>query len=133
MKNTVTLKTLMLIGLSVVSVHSFAYPSHDDHNNHGYEHAKDHHAVDYRPVKVVQVSHDSHRDQYNRKDFTPHTHWKTGYVLPNQYRAKGYQVYRYKGAGLQAPGKNQQWFKIKGDYVLVNVVNDHIIRIISSR
>ncbi|RYY80132.1 MAG: hypothetical protein EOO69_03240 [Moraxellaceae bacterium] len=137
MKSTLTFKTLMMIGLSVVSIHSFAYTNHDSRDHHA-EHSRDYHAVDYRPVKVIQVSHESHRDLHNENrndnsNFNPHTNWKTGYVLPNQYRAKTYEVVRYNSYGLQRPGKNQRWFKIKGDYVLVNVANHHIVRIINGR
>lgn len=132
MKSTLTFKTLMMIGLSVVSIHSFAYSSHDSRDHHA-EHSRDYHAVDYRPVKVIQVSHESHSNQHNDRDFNPHTNWKAGYVLPNQYRAKTYELVRYNSYGLQRPGKNQRWFKIKGDYVLVNVMNHHIVRIINGR
>lgn len=141
MTTTFTLKTLMLLGLSMVSIHSFAYTSHPSHDDHAHQYSRNSHAVEYRPVKVIQVSHESQRDlhnydlnkHYNKRDVNPQASWKAGYVLPNQYRTKTYQVARYRSHGLQRPARNQQWFKIKGDYVLVNVVNHRIIRMINGR
>ncbi|EIM38267.1 signal peptide protein [Acinetobacter sp. HA] len=33
---------------------------------------------------------------------------------------------------LNKPGRNQQWIKVNGDYILMNVVNDKVIKIIAA-
>ncbi|MDO3666168.1 RcnB family protein [Acinetobacter higginsii] len=54
--------------------------------------------------------------------------WQEGYVMPQHYRGNGYKV-DYKDSNLPRPGRNEQWYKINNDYILVNSEDNSIIRI----
>ncbi|KXO81542.1 hypothetical protein AYK86_09635 [Acinetobacter venetianus] len=54
--------------------------------------------------------------------------WQAGYVMPQHYRGNGYKV-DYKDNNLPKPGRNQQWYKINNDFILVNADDNSIIRI----
>lgn len=81
----------------------------EKHGNQDAKHAK----------KVVQIK--------------PHQSWKVGHQFPHGYRSKAYQVYDYGNYHLSRPAKNQQWYRINGDYVLVNVISHSILQIIAGR
>lgn len=55
--------------------------------------------------------------------------WQTGYVMPQHYRGDGYKV-DYKDYDLPKPSRNQQWYKINNDYILINSENNSIQRIL---
>lgn len=54
--------------------------------------------------------------------------WQPGYVMPQHYRGNGYKV-DYKDSNLPKPGRNQQWYKINNDYILVNTDSNSIVSI----
>ena len=54
--------------------------------------------------------------------------WQAGYVMPQHYRGNGYKV-DYKYNNLPRPGRNEQWYKINNDYILVNSDDNSIVRI----
>ena len=54
--------------------------------------------------------------------------WQTGYIMPQHYRGDSYKV-GYRENNLPKPSRNQQWYKINQDYILVDVENHHILRI----
>lgn len=54
--------------------------------------------------------------------------WQTGYVMPQHYRGNGYKV-DYKEHDLPKPSRNQQWYKINNDYILVDTDSNNILRI----
>ncbi|WP_407304921.1 RcnB family protein [Acinetobacter sp.] len=54
--------------------------------------------------------------------------WQTGYVMPQHYRGNGYKV-DYKNHDLPKPSRNQQWYKINNDYILVDTDSNNILRI----
>jgi len=54
--------------------------------------------------------------------------WQAGYVMPQHYRGNGYKV-DYKYNNLPRPGRNEQWYKINNDFILVNSDDNSIIRI----
>ena len=56
--------------------------------------------------------------------------WRTGQELPRQFSSSRYEVNHNELRRLPKVGRNQQWLKINGDYVLVNERNDRILRII---
>jgi Ni/Co efflux regulator RcnB len=57
-----------------------------------------------------------------------HMKWQTGYVMPQHYRSDGYKV-EYKENNLPKPARNQQWYKINNNYILLNSDNNNIVRI----
>jgi len=54
--------------------------------------------------------------------------WQPGYVMPQHYRGNGYIV-DYKDSNLPKPGRNQQWYKINNDYILVDTDSNSIVSI----
>ena len=54
--------------------------------------------------------------------------WQPGYVMPQHYRGNGYKV-DYKDSNLPKPGRNQQWYKINNDYILVDTNSNSIVSI----
>ncbi|TCM64340.1 nickel/cobalt transporter regulator [Acinetobacter calcoaceticus] len=54
--------------------------------------------------------------------------WQAGYVMPQHYRGDGYKV-EYRDYNLSKPGRNQQWYKINNDFILVDADNNNIIQI----
>lgn len=54
--------------------------------------------------------------------------WQEGYVMPQHYRGNSYKV-DYKDNNLPKPGRNEQWYKINNDYILVNSDDNSIVRI----
>ena len=47
--------------------------------------------------------------------------WQQGYVMPQHYRGKDHN--------LPKPNRNQQWYKINNDYILVDADSNNILRI----
>ena len=56
--------------------------------------------------------------------------WQTGYVMPQHYRGNGYKV-DYKDHSLPKPARNQQWYKINNDYILIDSGSNDILRIVN--
>jgi Ni/Co efflux regulator RcnB len=56
--------------------------------------------------------------------------WQTGYVMPQHYRGNGYKV-DYKDSNLPKPSRNEQWYKVNSDYILLNTDSNTIIRIMN--
>lgn len=55
--------------------------------------------------------------------------WQPGYVMPQHYRGNRYKI-ESKEYNLPKPGRNQQWYKINKDYVLVDAESNSIVKII---
>lgn len=53
--------------------------------------------------------------------------WKAGYKMPQHYRGDGYKV-DFRQQNLTPPGRNQQWYKIRGEYVLIDTDSHTIIK-----
>lgn len=68
-------------------------------------------------------------DRYNNR-VNPSREWRSGQYLPNQFNSSRYHVNYKNYRQLPKPGRYQQWYKVNGDYVLVNERNNRIIRII---
>ncbi len=56
--------------------------------------------------------------------------WQMGYVMPQHYRGDGYKV-EYREYNLPKPNRNQQWYKINNDFILVDADSNNILRIVS--
>lgn len=54
--------------------------------------------------------------------------WQTGYVMPQHYRGNSYKT-DYKDHNLPKPSRNQQWYKINNDFILVDSDNNSILKI----
>lgn len=54
--------------------------------------------------------------------------WQAGYVMPQHYRSDGYKI-DFRDNNLPKPARNQQWYKINNDYILVDSEDNSIIQI----
>lgn len=54
--------------------------------------------------------------------------WQVGYVMPQHYRGNAYKI-EYKEYNLPKPSRNQQWYKINKNYLLINADDNSIISI----
>lgn len=54
--------------------------------------------------------------------------WQQGYVMPQHYRGDSYKV-GYRENNLPKPSRNQQWYKINNDYILIDSSSNSIIQI----
>lgn len=52
-----------------------------------------------------------------------------GQTLPRQYDSSRFHVSDREARRLAKTGRYQQWYKVNGDYVLVNERNNRIVRI----
>ena len=81
------------------------------------------------------AEHDQHRrfEQHHRFEqqrVNPSQDWRSGQYLPTQFSASHYKVGQREAKKLSKTHKNQQWYKINGDYVLVNEKNRRIVQIL---
>ena len=122
MKKILTTIALSLSALMATS--AMAAPDHryDDHQR--YNHAQ-------------QSKHDSRWDNNNRYDHNrydnkrvnPSRDWRKGQTLPSQYSSSRFHVSDREARQLPKSSRNQQWYKVNGDYVLVNERTNRIISI----
>ena len=54
--------------------------------------------------------------------------WQEGYVMPQHYRGNSYKV-DSKDSSLPKASRNEQWYKVNNNYILVNTDSNTIIRI----
>lgn len=85
----------------------------DDRNNRN----NDDHFQDRRKV----------REERGVKRLQQHQ-WQTGYVMPQHYRGNSYKA-DFKQNNLPKPSRDQQWYKINNDYILIDSNNNNILRI----
>ena len=88
---------------------------------------------DNRHFDARDKSHwnDKNRDNRYNRAVNPSRDWRTGQTLPRQYNSPRYQVSNNTLKRLPKANRNQQWYQINGDYVLVNERNDKIVKIIN--
>jgi Ni/Co efflux regulator RcnB len=98
--------------------------------------APDHRSHDGRYAPAPHWSHDAKDRHYDQKRFAPQhvnpsREWRSGQRFPEFFNHSRFQVSHSQAKRLPKAGRHEQWFKINGDYVLVNERNDRIIRILS--
>lgn len=122
-----TLKTLFAtVALSMsafVASSAMAAPQHDPrfNNQHPPKAHWDH--------KNNQKWNDAQR--YKQRSVNPSRDWRVGQTLPRQYDSRSFKVSDRDARRLPNAGRYQQWYKVNGDYVLVNERNNKIIRIMN--
>ena len=119
-----TLKTLLQItavSLSALVASSvMAAPQHDPR---GYDRQQ--------PHWNSQKDHKWKDDRsYNQRHVNPSRDWRVGQSLPRQFDSKRFQISDREARRLPNTNRNQQWYKINNDYVLVNERNNKIVRIL---
>lgn len=85
-------------------------------------------------AKSVNNSHAHPHAEHGKKLAVskPHHVWKMGHKLPDNYRSKGYRI-NYQTYHLGRPAKNQHWYRVNGDYLLVNVISHRILQVMAGR
>lgn len=72
---------------------------------------------------------DRKNNQWNQSRVNPSREWRKGQTLPRAFNSSRYKISDREARRLPDANRNQQWYKINGDYVLVNERNDRIVRI----
>ena len=120
----ILMRGVLTLALSITAVTAFAESHGPQAHSKGNSpaHTNGHQAYDNRS------NHSKNSPQH-----ASHQGWKAGAVLPRDYRGNRYQFLNYQQARLGKPAKNQQWLRINRDYVLVNVLNHQIIKVVAVR
>lgn len=83
-----------------------------------------------RNDRVHQNERFDRNDRFTQQHrINPSKDWRSGQTLPKQFSSSRYEVNHREAQKLSKTNKNQQWYKINGDYVLVNEKSNKIIRI----
>ena len=117
MKKVLTTIALSLSALMATS--AMAAPDHRYDDHHRYNNAPSH--------------QDKHWDnnRYDNKKVNPSRDWRVGQSFPRVFSSSSYRLSDRDARRLPDTGRYQQWYKINGDYVLVNERTDRIVRIIN--
>jgi Ni/Co efflux regulator RcnB len=123
MKKILTTIALSLSALMATS--AMAAPDHryDDHQR--YNHAPSH--QDKRWDNNNRYDH----NRYDNKRVNPSRDWRAGQNFPRVFSSSSYKVSDRDARRLPDTNRYQQWYKVNGDYVLVNERTDRIVRIIN--
>lgn len=138
--NTLVKAIVLSLSTALVAAPAMAAPQEHHQSHQVSQHNQPHH-VDQHKAPVNQQSQHAqnqhkapvqqqHKPAVYKKAVNPSHDWKVGQKVPGQYHGKSYKVDHTKYKKLSKPGKNQQWIKVNGDYVLTNVMNHNIIKII---
>lgn len=123
MKQVLTAITFSFSALIATSAIAAPHDSHRDHN-----HRDQHHHWDHKNDHRWNNDNRDHNHGNNRVN--PSREWRSGQYLPSQFSSSRYHVNYKNYRQLPKPSKYQQWYKVNGDYVLVNERNNRIIRIV---
>lgn len=117
MKKVLTTIALSLSALMATS--AMAAPDHR-YDDHRYNHAPSH--QDKRWDNNNRYDH----NRYDNKKLNPSRDWRAGQSFPRFYDSSRYKVSDREARRLPNANRYQQWYKINGDYVLVNERTDRI-------
>lgn len=92
------------------------------------------------PQDHSHATHTSHSSQTHQQTVKHNTHtqhaqsqqqsWKTGNAFPSQYHSAGYKIDYKQHKNLNKPTKHQQWYKVNGQYILMNTTNHKIVKVV---
>lgn len=126
MKKLVSAITLVMTGLIATS--AIAGPHEQDRR---YQHAKPTPPpAHWNQGQPQRFDHNRYDDKRYKNQVNPSRQWRVGQTLPRQFNTSRFELSDRQAKNLPKAGRNQQWYKINGDYVLVNERNDRIVRII---
>lgn len=136
----ILMRSVFTLALSIGAVTAFAQSPNQHANpqaNSGMHHGNANHGNANHGNANHGKDHQSHDDKHSYgKHPSQHANqhaWKAGAVLPRDYRGNRYQFSGYQKVKLAKPAKNQQWLRVNGDYLLVNVLNHQIIKVVAVR
>ncbi|MFW1857409.1 RcnB family protein [Acinetobacter defluvii] len=125
MKKMLTALAISFSVLATTTTMTHAGPHRDGYEQRGQGHKKG--------FRDFQQDEDQIREQRREREergvrrLQQHK-WQTGYVMPQHYRGNSYKV-DYKDNNLPKPSRNQQWYKVNNDYILVDSENNNIVGI----
>ena len=119
--NTFIKAAILSISTALIALPALAAPEEHHHAAHSHGHAQQHTSNGHQQPTKATV----------KKANRPSQDWKAGQKLPSAYHSNAYKVDHQKYKKLSKPGKNQQWIKVNGDYVLTDIRNHSIIKIIA--
>ena len=127
--NSLVKAIVLSISTALVAVPVMAAPQeHAPNKSH-----QQSHKVSAPQKHQQQNKHPAQPQQHQstmKKSVNPSRDWRAGQKVPSQYHGQAYKVDHSKYVKLSKPAKNQQWIKVNGDYILTNVTNHNIIKII---
>ncbi|WP_180089668.1 RcnB family protein [Acinetobacter sp. YH12219] len=123
--NTLMKAIVLSISTALVAAPAMAAPQNSQQHvpTHNQNTKAQQHTKQNTPVK--------NQSQNKKKAVNPSHDWRSGQKVPSEYRGHSYKVDHTKYKKLSKPGKNQQWIKVNGDYILMNAVSHAIIKIIA--
>lgn len=121
----------MAISISALLATDFAAAS-PENEQHGLD-APDHVKNRHRSHDMRGSNDNKHGEQRRPREENgvkrlQQMRWQQGYVMPQHYRGNRYKV-EYKDFNLPKPARNQQWYKVNKDYLLVDGESNNIIKI----
>ena len=125
-----TLVKAIVLSLSTALVAAPAMAAPQEHNPQQHHQQYGHQPVQNHHKTPVQQHIQQHHNAAHKKAVNPSHDWRVGQKVPSKYYAQSYKVDHKKFKKLSKPGRNQQWIKVNGDYVLTNVMSHSIIKII---
>ncbi len=127
MKKVLTTIALSLSALMATS--AMAAPDHR-YDDHRYNHVPSH--QDKRWDNNNRYNHNRYdHNRYDNKKVNPSRDWRAGQNFPHVFSSSSYKVSDREARRLPNTNRYQQWYKVNGDYVLVNERTDRIVRIIN--
>ena len=126
MKKVLSATVLALTGLIATS--AMAAPDHrNDDRRYNTAYSQNH-----QDQRWNDRGHDNNRydsKKWNDSRVNPSRQWRVGQSLPRAYDSSRYKVSDREARRLPNTGRYQQWYKVNGDYVLVNERSNRILRI----
>lgn len=123
--------TAIAISMSALMATTAMAAPNDHRDNRAHPKAPSHWNNDHRDSRFDDHRNASRFDNNSRyNSVNPSRHWRTGQALPRQFTSSRFEVNKQELRRLPKASRNQQWYKINGDYVLVNERNDRILKII---
>lgn len=108
-------KILTTIALSLSALIATSAMAGNDHRYEAYQHQN--------------AAHIKYNNYYDQKHGYNNHRWQKGQILPREYSKARFQVSDREARRLPQHGRYQQWYKVNGDYLLVNERTNRIIRI----
>lgn len=126
-------KILTTIALSLSALMATSAMAAPDHH---YDDHRDNHAPSQQDKRWDNNNRYDHNrwdnnNRYDNRKLNPNRDWRAGQNFPRVFSSSSYKVSDREARRLPNTNRYQQWYKINGDYVLVNERTDRIVRIIN--
>ena len=132
MKTLATVLALSLGAIMANSAMAASYEYRDDQQHHRYQQTERHWDDRNHDRRYDDRRYDERRydRNYNWNRVNPSRDWRVGQVFPRYFEQSRFTVNYRDYRRLTRPGRYQQWYRINGDYILINERTNRIIRII---